>query len=146
MINQGNLIMSILKKRRILKNFIMGGDATEFVNRVNDEVRNRQKRMSNVSGEGKEHSTIWGMFMAVTMNAATFMGKNFQGNQNSILNTSDLTLKKMFDISAKLGSEQDEIFKVKIRRNQRRADGIRVEHSFSQDSPRFSSMIKSQIY
>ena len=52
------------------------------------------------------------MFMAVTMNAATFMGKNFQHNQNSIMNTSDLTLKKMFDISAKLVSEQDEIFKV----------------------------------
>ena len=50
--------------------------------------------------------------MAVTMNAATFMGKNFQDNQNSIMNTSDITLKKMFDISAKLVSEQDEIFKV----------------------------------
>ena len=94
------------------KNFIMGSDATEFVNRVNDEVRKRQKRMSNVAGEGEEHSITWGMFMAVTMNAATFMGKNFQDNQNSIMNTSDLTLKKMFDISTKLVSEQDEIFNV----------------------------------
>ena len=50
--------------------------------------------------------------MAVTMNAATFMGKNFHINQNSIKNTSDLTLKKMFDISAKFVSEKDEIFKV----------------------------------
>ena len=50
--------------------------------------------------------------MAVTMSAATFMGKNFQNYQNSIVNTSDLTLKKVFDISAKLVSEQDEIFKV----------------------------------
>ena len=50
--------------------------------------------------------------MAVTMESAVFMGKNFQDNQNSIVNTSDLTLKKMFDISAKLVSEQDEIFKV----------------------------------
>ena len=32
--------------------------------------------------------------MGVTMNAATFMGKIFQDNQNSILNTTDLTLKK----------------------------------------------------
>ena len=55
---------------------------------------------------------IWGMFMAVTMESATFMVKNFQNKQNSIMNTSDLTLKKMFDISAKLVSEQDEIFKV----------------------------------
>ena len=50
--------------------------------------------------------------MAVTMESATFMVKNFQDNQNSIVNTADLTLKKMFDISAKLVGEQDEIFKV----------------------------------
>ena len=49
------------------------------------------------------------MFMAVTMESATFMGKNFQDKQNSIVNTTDLTLKKMFDISAKLVGEQDEI-------------------------------------
>ena len=87
----------------------MGSDATEFVNRVNDQVRKRQKRMSNVAGEGEEDSIIWRMFMAVTMNSATFMGKNFQDNQNSIVNTTDLTLKQMFDISAKLVTEQDEI-------------------------------------
>ena len=49
------------------------------------------------------------MFMAVTMESATFMGKNFQDNQNSIVNTADLTLKQMFDISAKLVAEQGEI-------------------------------------
>ena len=43
------------------------------------------------------------------MNSATFMGKNFQDNQNSIMNTTDLTLGKMFGISAKLVGEQDEI-------------------------------------
>ena len=47
--------------------------------------------------------------MAVTMNAATFMGKNFLDNQNSIKNSTDLTLKKVFDISEKLVSEQEEI-------------------------------------
>ena len=93
-------------------NFIMGSDAAEFVNKVNDQVRKRQKRMSNVAGSGEEHSIIWRMFMAVTMNAATFMGNNFQDNQNSIVNTADLTLKQMFDISAKLVSEQDEISNV----------------------------------
>ena len=79
------------------------------MNRVNDQVRKRQKRISNVAGEGEEHSIIWGMFMAVTMESATFMGKNFQDNQNSIVNTADLTLKQMFGISAKLVAEQDEI-------------------------------------
>ena len=47
--------------------------------------------------------------MAVTMESAVFMGKNFQDNQNSIVNTTDLTLKQMFGISAKLVGEQDEI-------------------------------------
>ena len=47
--------------------------------------------------------------MAATMNASTFMGKNFLDNENSIKNSTDLTLKKMFDISEKLVSEQEEI-------------------------------------
>ena len=47
--------------------------------------------------------------MAVTMNSATFMVKNFQDHQNSIVNTADLALKQMFDISAKLVTDQDEI-------------------------------------
>ena len=47
--------------------------------------------------------------MAATMNAATFMGKNFVDIQNSIMNSSDLTLKQMFDITAKLVGEQEEI-------------------------------------
>ena len=45
---------------------------------------------------------IWGMFMALTMESAVFMGKNFQNNQNSIVNTADLTLKQMYGISTKL--------------------------------------------
>ena len=49
------------------------------------------------------------MFMAATMNAATFMGKNFMENENSIKNSTDLTFKKMFGISEKLVSEQEEI-------------------------------------
>ena len=98
-------------------NFIMGNCAAElelsvesrsFVDRVNDQVRKRQKRMSNVAGAGEELSIIWRMFLAVTMNAATFMGKNFQDNQNFFMNSTDLTLQKMFDISAKLVGEQDE--------------------------------------
>ena len=59
------------------ENFVMGSDAAEFVNKVKDQVRNRQKRMSNVAESGEEHSKIWRMFMATTLNAATFMGKNF---------------------------------------------------------------------
>ena len=92
--------------------FVMGSDAAEFVNKVKDQVRKRQKRMSNVADSGEEHSIIWGMFMAATMNAATFMGKNFMDNQNFIMNSTDLTVKKMFDITLKLVSEQEEINKL----------------------------------
>ena len=34
--------------------FVMGSDAEEFVNKVNDQVRKRQKRMSNVARSGEE--------------------------------------------------------------------------------------------
>ena len=47
--------------------------------------------------------------MAATMNAATFMGKNFSTNQNFIMNFEDLTLKQMFDVTAQLVNNQDEI-------------------------------------
>ena len=78
-------------------------ESRSFVNRVNDQVRKRQKRISNVAGDGEEHSIIWRMFMVATMNEATFMGKNFQDNQNSIMNTTDLTLKKNVRHICKIG-------------------------------------------
>ena len=37
------------------------------------------------------------------------MVKNYSDNWHSIKNTKDLTMKQMFDMSAKLVSEQDEI-------------------------------------
>ena len=54
------------------------------------------------------------MFMAATMNAATFMEKNFLDNQNSIENSADLTLKNMFDITEKLVRDQEEIVGVEM--------------------------------
>ena len=55
-------------------NFVMGSDAAEVVNKVNDQVRKRQ----NVERCRLRRRTFnnLGMFMAATMNAATFMGKN----------------------------------------------------------------------
>ena len=47
--------------------------------------------------------------MAATMNAATFMGKNFSTIQNFIMNSADLTLKQMFDVTAQLVNDQEEI-------------------------------------
>ena len=51
--------------------------------------------------------------MSVTMESAVFMGKNCSDNWHSIKNTQDLTMKQIFDISAKLVSEQDKIYGVK---------------------------------
>ena len=50
-----------------------------------------------------------GMFISVTLESAVLMGKNYLDNCHSITNTKDLTLKQMFDISARLVCEQDEI-------------------------------------
>ena len=73
--------------------FVMGSDAAEFEKKVKVQVRKRQRRMSNVADSGEEHSMVWRMFMAATMNAATFMGKNFMDIENSIMNSRHLTLK-----------------------------------------------------
>ena len=106
------------------QHFVIGDDEAElelsvesrsFVNRVNDQVRKRQKRFSNVTEDGEKHSMIWGMFMTVTIESAVFMGKNYLNNCQSIVNTTDLTLKQMFDISKRLVSEQDEIMASTIR-------------------------------
>ena len=91
MTDRGDPIISILKKGRGLKQFVIGNDEAElelsvesrsFVNRVNDQVRKRQRRISNVTENGEKHSMVWGMFMAVTMESAVFMGKNYQNNQS----------------------------------------------------------------
>ena len=72
-------------------------------------MRKRQKRISNVTENAETHSMICEMFMTVTMESAVLMGKNYMNNCQSIVNTTDFTLKQMFDISTKLVSEQDEI-------------------------------------
>ena len=62
---------------------------------------------SNVAESGDEHSIIWGLFMAATMNAATFMGKNFSTIQSVVKNHESLTLKQMFDVTAQLVNNQE---------------------------------------
>ena len=41
------------------QNFVMGSDEAEFVNKVKDQVRNRQKRISSIAESCNEHSIIW---------------------------------------------------------------------------------------
>ena len=97
------------QEQAYFEKFVMGSDATEFVNKVKDQVRNRQKRMSSIAESCNEHSMIWGMFMATTLTAATFMGKNFSTIQSVVKNHESLTLKQMFDVTAQLVNNQEEI-------------------------------------
>ena len=103
------LVSENLQEQAHFENFVMGSDATEFVNQVKDQVRNRQERMSNVAESGDEHSIIWGMFMTTTLNAATFMGNNFSTIQSVVKNHESFTLKQMFDVTAQLVNNQEEI-------------------------------------
>ena len=41
------------------ENSVMCSDAAEFVDKFKDQMRNRQKRMSNVAESDEEQSIIW---------------------------------------------------------------------------------------
>ena len=90
--------------------FIEGSDTTEFVNKVRNQVRIRQKRMSDDAEDCTEHSIVWGMFMATTLNAVTFMGKSYSTMQNVVQNEEKITLKQMFDITAQTIHNDEEIY------------------------------------
>ena len=47
--------------------------------------------------------------MATTLNAATFMGKNFSTFQSVVKNHESLTLKQMFDVTAQIINNEEEI-------------------------------------
>ena len=103
--------------------FIIGDDETEselslgsrsFLNRVNDQVRRRQKR-SSMNVTERQRQTFCDMENVHVCNIAIscIHGKELPRQLASIKNTKDLTMKQMFDVSAKLVSEQDEIHGVK---------------------------------
>ena len=47
--------------------------------------------------------------MVATMNAATFMGKNFSTIQSVVKNHESVTLKEMFDVTAQIVNNEEEI-------------------------------------
>ena len=49
------------------------------------------------------------MFMATTLNAATFMGKSYSTMQKVLQNEEKITLKQMFDVTAQIVNNQEEI-------------------------------------
>ena len=101
------------------ENFIMGSEVTEFVNQVRDQVRIRQKRMSCIAENCTEHSIIWGMFMATTLNAAIdaingesteFEWNIFSGFKVLSRISESLTLKQIFRCHmSQLVNNQEEI-------------------------------------
>ena len=100
-----------IQEKANFEELIMGSDTTEFVNKVKNQVRIRQKRMSNnVAEDCTEHSIIWGMFMATTLNAATFMGKNYSTMRNVLQNEEKITLKQMFDVTAATINNDEEVY------------------------------------
>ena len=78
----GQLVSENFQGKADFEKFIVGSEVTDFVIKVRDQVRIRQKRMSSIAEYCTEQSIIWGMFMATTLNAATFMGKNYSTMQN----------------------------------------------------------------
>ena len=90
----------------------MSLESRSFLHRVNDQVRKMLDQSSKDAIEdSEEHSVIWRMFMSSTLEQSVFMGKNYSDHWHSIKKTEDLTMKQMFDIFAKLISEQsDEIY------------------------------------
>ena len=49
-----------------------------FLHRVNDRLRKMLDQSSKDATQGSnKHSLLWGMFMSSTMEASTFMGKNY---------------------------------------------------------------------
>ena len=96
------------------QNFVMGNDEAVCrikIIRESGEWSSAEKTEKNFQRCRRWRRTFCDLenVYGFTMESAAFMGKNFQDNHNSIVNTEDLTLKQMFDISAKLVAEQDEI-------------------------------------
>ena len=59
----GKPVLENFQEQAYFENFVMGSDATEFVNQFRDQVRIRQKRMSSIAENCTEHSIIWGMYL-----------------------------------------------------------------------------------
>ena len=117
----GQPVSENVQDRANFEELITGSDITEFVNKVKNQVRIRQRRMSSdVAEDCTEHSIIWGMFMATTLNAATFMGKSYSTMQNVLQNEKRITLKQMFEISAATINNDEEVYcldKIEYQRN-----------------------------
>ena len=98
----------------------MGSDTTEFVNKVKNQVRIRQKRMSNVAEDCAEHSITWGNVYATNIECSDIHGKELFHDAECCAEEEKITLKQMFDITAQMINNDEEIYcldKIEYQRN-----------------------------
>ena len=76
--------------------------------------RGKKQSSKDATKDCDKHTVIWRMFMSSTLQVSVFMVKNYSVNWHSIKKYRTSHNEQMFDISARLVSEQsDEIFGVK---------------------------------
>ena len=70
----GQPVSENIQGKADFENFIMGSETTEFVNKVRNQVRIRQKRMSSIAENCTEHSIIWGIVYGYMWESCTSLG------------------------------------------------------------------------
>ena len=73
----GKPVSENLQGKAHFENFIMGIEVTEFVNKVRDQVRIRQKRLSNIAENRNEHSIIMENVYGYNIECGDIHGKEF---------------------------------------------------------------------
>ena len=75
-IERGKPVSENLQGKAHFENFTMGSEITEFVNKVRNQVRIRQKRMSSIAENCTEHF-FWRMFFGYNIVCSDIFGKEF---------------------------------------------------------------------
>ena len=108
-IERGNPFQRMSKERLILK--ISPWEVTQqnLSTKSGTKCKFDRKECQALQRIVPNNSIIWGMFMVTTLKAATFMGNNFSTVQSVVKNHESLTFKQMFDITAQIVNNKEEI-------------------------------------
>ena len=108
--DRGNLRQWITKKRQIPKISSSAVTQQNLWTKSKTKCGTRQKRMSNVAESGEEHSVIWGNVHGCDVKCGDIHGKEFLNYSNGSQELwRSLTLKQMFDVTAQLVNDEEEI-------------------------------------
>ena len=92
------------------ENFIMGSEITDFENKVRNQVRIRQKRMSSIRRELYRTSNNMGNVYGYNIKCSDIYGKELSQLCRVLCkNHESLTLKQMFDVTAQIVNNEEEI-------------------------------------